>query len=127
MVNKRLKKLESAKAEIVEPELYPNCQYDNLVVCWGSTYHIVKEAIVVLGRRDTSLLHYSQVYPLHPRTADYLSKVKKVVIVEGNATGQFAKLIKLHTGIDIKDRILKYSGLNFAVEEVADSLKNVLK
>ncbi len=127
MVNKRLQKLELAKAEIVEPELYPNCQYDNLVVCWGSTYHIVKEAIAVLGRGDTSLLHYSQVYPLHPRTADYLSKAKRVVIVEGNATGQFAKLIKLHTGIDIKDRILKYSGLNFAVEEVVEGLKKFFK
>ncbi len=127
MVNKRLRKLKSVEAEIVEPELYPNCEYDNLVVCWGSTYHIVKEAIAVLGRPDTSLLHYSQIYPLHPRTADYLSKAKRVVVVEGNATGQFAKLIKLYTGIDVKNRILKYSGLSFAVEEVADVLKKVLK
>jgi 2-oxoglutarate ferredoxin oxidoreductase subunit alpha len=127
MVDKRLRKLESAKAEIVEPELYPNRKYDNLVVCWGSTFHIVKEALAVLSREDTSLLHYSQVYPLHPQTADYLSKAKRVVVVEGNATGQFAKLIKLHTGIDVKDRILKYSGLSFAVEEVAEALKKVLK
>ncbi|MFA5251121.1 MAG: 2-oxoacid:acceptor oxidoreductase subunit alpha [Phycisphaerae bacterium] len=127
MVDKRLRKLESVKTEIVEPELYPNRKYDNLVVCWGSTCHIVKEAVAALGREDTSVLHYSQVHPLHPQTADYLSKAKRVVIVEGNATGQFAKLIKLHTGIDIKDRILKYSGLSFAVEEVADALKNVLK
>jgi 2-oxoglutarate ferredoxin oxidoreductase subunit alpha len=127
MVNKRLQKLESAKAEIVEPELYPNRKYDNLVVCWGSTYHIVKETLAVLGRRDTSLLHYSQVYPLHPQSADYLARAKRVVVVEGNATGQFAKLIKLHTGINVKDRILKYSGLSFAVEEVAEALKEVLK
>ncbi|MFZ0034575.1 MAG: 2-oxoacid:acceptor oxidoreductase subunit alpha [Sedimentisphaerales bacterium] len=127
MVNKRLRKLESAKAEILEPELYPNRKYDNLIVCWGSTYHIAKEALAVLGRKDTSLLHYSQVYPLHPRTADYLAKAKRIVIVEGNATGQFAKLIKLQTGIDVKDRVLKYSGLSFAVEEVAEALKKILK
>lgn len=127
MVNKRLRKQESVEAEIVEPELYPNCQYDNLIVCWGSTYHIVKEAITALGRSDTSLLHYSQVHPLHPQTADYLSKAKRVVVVEGNATGQFAKLIKLHAGIDIKDRILKYSGLSFTVEEVVRGLKKFLK
>jgi 2-oxoglutarate ferredoxin oxidoreductase subunit alpha len=126
MVDKRLRKLESAKAEIVEPELYPNCKYDDLVVCWGSTYHIVKEAIAVLDRKDTSLLHYSQVYPLHPQTADYLSKAKRVVVVEGNATGQFAKLIKLHTGIDVKDRILKYNGLAFASDELAQKLDSVL-
>jgi 2-oxoglutarate ferredoxin oxidoreductase subunit alpha len=127
MVDKRLRKLNSVKAEMVEPELYPNRKYDNLVVCWGSTYHIVKEAIAVLDREDTSLLHYSQVYPLHQQTTDYLSKAKKVVIVEGNATGQFAKLIKLHTGIAVKDKILKYSGLSFTIEEVTESLKNILK
>jgi 2-oxoglutarate ferredoxin oxidoreductase subunit alpha len=127
MVNKRLRKLESVKTGIIEPELFPSREYDNLIICWGSTYHIVKEALAVLGRSDTSLLHYSQVYPLHPQTADYLARAKRIVAVEGNATGQFAKLIKLHTGIDIKDRILKYSGLSFAVEEVEDALKKILK
>jgi 2-oxoglutarate ferredoxin oxidoreductase subunit alpha len=127
MVDKRLRKLASAKKEIVPPELFPKRKYRNLVVCWGSTYPIVKEAIGLLGRDDTSLLHYSQVYPLHPRTANYLTKARKVVAVESNATGQFAKLIKLNTGFDIKNRILKYSGLSFAVEEVADKLKKVLR
>jgi 2-oxoglutarate ferredoxin oxidoreductase subunit alpha len=125
MVDKRLRKLESAKKDIIAPELHPNRGYKNLVVCWGSTYHIVKEAIELLGRKDTSLLHYSQVYPLHPRTADYLAKAGRVVVVESNATAQFAKLIKLHAGIEIKDRILKYSGLSFAVEEVVEALKKV--
>jgi 2-oxoglutarate ferredoxin oxidoreductase subunit alpha len=127
MVNKRLKKLELAKREIIKPELYPNHKYKNLIVCWGSTYHIVREAVERLDRDDTSLLHFSQVYPLHPRTAGYLDKAQKVVSVESNATGQFGKLIKLYTGVDIKNRILKYSGLSFAVEEVVRSLKKILK
>jgi 2-oxoglutarate ferredoxin oxidoreductase subunit alpha len=80
-----------------------------------------------LDRPDTSLLHYGQIYPLHPKTTDYLSKAKKVVVVEGNATAQFAKLIKLHAGFEIRDRILKYSGLQFSVEELAESLKKILK
>jgi 2-oxoglutarate ferredoxin oxidoreductase subunit alpha len=127
MVDKRLRKLESAKAEVIAPEIYPERKYDNLVVCWGSTYPVVKEAIALLDRPDTSLLHYSQIYPLHPKTADYLSKAKKVVIVEGNATAQFAKLIKLHAGFDIRDRILKYNGLQFSVEELAEAMKKILK
>ena len=127
MVDKRLRKLESAGKEVVPPELYPKREYQNLVVCWGSTYPVVKEAIELLGRKDTSLLHYGQIYPLHPRTADFLAKAGKVVIVEGNATAQFAKLIKLHAGFEIRDRILKYSGLQFSVEELAESLKKILK
>lgn len=38
----------------------------------------------------------------------------------------FAKLIKLHTGIDIEDRILKYSGLSFSVEELTEKLNDLL-
>lgn len=127
MVNKRLKKLESAKKEIVPPELFPNKKFKNLVICWGSTYTIVKEAICRLGRDDTSLLHYSQVYPLHPRTAGYLDKAKKIVSVESNATGQFAKLIRQSTGREIENQLLKYSGLGFTVEEVMKGLKKFLK
>ena len=127
MVDKRLKKIESAEKDFVPPELFPDRKYKNLVVCWGSTYHVVKEAVERLNRDDTSLLHYSQVYPLHPRTGDYLGKAKKVVAIENNATGQFAKLIKLYAGVEIKDRILKYSGMNFAVEEVVGALKKILK
>jgi 2-oxoglutarate ferredoxin oxidoreductase subunit alpha len=127
MVNKRLKKLESAKKEIIPPELFPNKKYKNLVVCWGSTYTTVSEAICRLDRDDTSLLHYSQVYPLHPRTAGYLDKAKKIVSVESNATGQFAKLIRQSTGREIKNQLLKYSGLSFTVEEVVKGLKKFLK
>jgi 2-oxoglutarate ferredoxin oxidoreductase subunit alpha len=126
MVDKRLGKLESLKAEILSPEFWPYENYKNLVICWGSTYHIVKEALVQLGRDDTSMLHYKQVYPLHPDTAGYLNKAAKTVVVESNATSQFGKLIKLYTGIEINERILKYSGLSFAVEEVEESLKKIL-
>jgi 2-oxoglutarate ferredoxin oxidoreductase subunit alpha len=47
-------------------------------------------------------------------------------MVENNATSQFAKLIKLHAGIDIDKKILKYNGLSFAVEELADGLRKLL-
>ena len=126
MVDKRLRKLESLKAEIYPPELWPDDNYRNLVICWGSTYHIVKEALVQLGRDDTSMLHYKQVYPLHPDTADYLNKAAKTIIIESNATSQFGKLIKLGAGIDINEKILKYSGLSFTVEEVVESLDKIL-
>jgi 2-oxoglutarate ferredoxin oxidoreductase subunit alpha len=126
MVNKRLGKTDLIKNEIIPPELAGPRDYGNLVVCWGSTYNIVKEALVELGRDDTAFLHYKQVFPLHTDTADYLRKADKSIIVEGNATGQLGNQIKLHTGIDIDDRILKYSGLSFSVEEVAHKLKAVL-
>ena len=126
MVDKRLKKFELLKDETIPPELVGSEDYKNLIVCWGSTYNVVKEAVKNLGRDDTAFLHFKQVYPLPGQTSDYLKKARRIIIVENNAASQFAKLIKLHTGIEINDRILKYDGLSFYVEELTDKLKDLL-
>ncbi len=126
MVDKRLKKLELLKDEIIPPELVGPKDYRNLVVCWGSTYNIVREAVRGLGREDVAFLHFKQVYPLPSETQAYLQRAEKTIIVENNATAQFAKLITLHTGIDIKNKILKYNGLSFHVEELTERLKDLL-
>ena len=125
MVNKRLRKLESIKNDIIPPEFNGNPNYKTLVIAWGSNYNVIKEVMDQLGRDDMAFLHYKQVYPLHPSTLDYLRRAEKTVIIENNATSQFANLIKLHTGIDIKKKILKYNGLPFSVEEVYESLKDI--
>ncbi|MBN1796233.1 MAG: 2-oxoacid:acceptor oxidoreductase subunit alpha [Sedimentisphaerales bacterium] len=127
MVDKRLAKLKAIKNEVVAGELWPGDKYKNLVVCWGSTYPIVKEALTFLSRDDTAMLHLAQVYPLHEDIKQLLQKAEKVTIIESNATGQLAKLIKLSTGFEIENKILKYSGLSFSVEEVTDALGNWLK
>ncbi|MHC4679172.1 MAG: 2-oxoacid:acceptor oxidoreductase subunit alpha [Planctomycetota bacterium] len=127
MVDKRLRKLESLKGDAVPPELVGGDDYKILIVCWGSTYHIAAEAMRNLGRDDAALLHFKQVYPLPGGTAGYLEKAEKTIIVENNATSQFGKLIKLQTGIEIENKILKYDGLSFCVEELAGKLNDVLK
>ncbi|MHC4157813.1 MAG: 2-oxoacid:acceptor oxidoreductase subunit alpha [Planctomycetota bacterium] len=126
MVDKRLKKAESIADDIIPPELVGPDDYKTLIVCWGSTYNVVTEAVKNLAASDVSFLHFRQVYPLHGKTADYLKSSEKIIIVENNATSQFAKLIKLHAGIDIDNKILKYNGLSFTVEELTESLSKVL-
>ncbi len=126
MVDKRLKKAESIKNEIIPPELVGPDDYKTLIVCWGSTYNVVSEAVRDLSRGDVSLLCFNQVYPLHGKTADYLKKADKTIIIESNATSQFGKLIKLYTGIEVDEKILKYSGLSFTVEEITESLRSIL-
>jgi 2-oxoglutarate ferredoxin oxidoreductase subunit alpha len=126
MVNKRLKKLELIKEEIIPPELYGSKNYKTLIVGWGSTYHVVKEAMEKLGRDDVSFLHFKQVYPLPPDTSNYLKNAQEIVIIENNATSQLGKLIKLHASFEIQKKILKYNGLPFYVEEVVENLKNIL-
>jgi 2-oxoglutarate ferredoxin oxidoreductase subunit alpha len=126
MVDKRLKKYELLKNEIIPPESIGPDDYKTLIVCWGSTYNVVNEAMKNLDRSDISFLHFKQVFPLHSKTVDCLKKADKTIIIESNATGQFSKLIKLYTGIEVDERILKYSGLSFTVEELVESLTKML-
>ena len=125
MVNKRLKKLDLLKNDIIPPELVGPEDYETLVVGWGSTYHAIRESLKKLNREDIAFLHFKQVYPLHPNTLTYLKKAKKTVIVENNGTAQFGQLIRLQTGFDMDYKILKYNGLPFSVEELEERLKSV--
>lgn len=126
MVDKRLAKLKEIEKDALPPELVGRDDYTTLIVGWGSTYHTIKEALGYLGRDDVSFLHFKQVFPLHRETPDYLKKANKVVIIEGNATAQFSHLINRQTGFTIEDKILKYSGLQFSVEEVVEQLEQLL-
>ncbi len=126
MVDKRLSKLKSITEDLIPPELVGRKDYKVLVIGWGSTFHVIREAIECLGRTDIALLHFKQVYPVHPYTAEYLAKAKHTIVVEGNATGQFGRLIWIATGYDIDNRILKYNGIQFTVEELTEQIKTIL-
>jgi 2-oxoglutarate/2-oxoacid ferredoxin oxidoreductase subunit alpha len=126
MVNKRFKKLDLLKKDMVPPELVGPENYKTLIVGWGSTYHAIREAIGRVGRKDVALLHFKQVYPLHPDAIAYIKRAKKTVIIENNGSAQFGQLIHLQTGFDMDRRILKYNGLPFSVEELEEQLKSIL-
>lgn len=127
MVDKRLAKAEGLKKRAVRPELVGPEDYRTLVICWGSTYHVVKEALERLGHKRTAMLHFGQVYPLHPSTAEIIVKAKKTIVVENNATGQFRKLLRLYAGVETDEGLVKYDGLSFSVEEVMDGLTEISK
>lgn len=117
MVDKRKKKLETITKDCVPPKLTGKRECKLMVISWGSTYHMVKDAIEIINIDDISHLHYSQVFPLHPNTEELICEADKIVIVEGNIEGQFANLIQHETGRVIKNRILKYNGMAFFTEE----------
>ncbi len=127
MVEKRLKKLEGIKKDTIPPELIGSSDYSILIIGWGSTYGIIKEALDNLNRDDIAFLYFKQVYPLHESTKKYLDKADKTIIFENNAESQFANLIKLQTDFKIDKNILKYNGRPFSVEEVTESLKNFME
>ena len=126
MVEKRLTKLNGLKTNALKPKLQGAVDYKTLVVSWGSTYHLVQEAFKrpVFTSKKVAHLHFSQVYPLHKSVKELLQKADKVIIVENNATAQFSKVILLETGVQIKTKILKYTGYSFSVEELVNKLED---
>ena len=123
MVDKRLKKLDAIKAEAIPAELIGSKDYETLIVAWGSTNPAIREALEIINSNKIAFLYFKQVYPLPAGVLDHLNKAKNVVIIENNATCQFGGLIKLHTGFEIKEKILKYNGLAFSVEEIVEGIK----
>ncbi len=96
-----------------------------LIVSWGSNKNVVEEAVRRSGKKSIAALHFSQIFPLHPDTAQILLRAEKVIIVENNATGQFAELIARETEIVCQSRILKWNGEPFSVEELITKIKSL--
>jgi 2-oxoglutarate ferredoxin oxidoreductase subunit alpha len=123
MVEKRLsKRLSLILEDCVEPTLYGANNYEILLLCWGSTFQAIKEALDLLNNAKIALLHYAQIYPISPKSHDYLKRAKLILSFEGNATGQFASLLKLDADIIIpkSNQFLKFTGEPFSVEEIFD-------
>jgi len=118
MVEKRLKKIKLLEENMIAPVFSGENDYEILVIGWGSTYNCISEAVAEIRNKRIAHLHFIQVHPLNESIGDYLKKAKKLIIIENNATAQFAKLLLLKTGIDIKNRILKYDGMHFYVDEL---------
>ena len=126
MVEKRLKKADLIMEDVIQPKLNGSKNYKYLMVCWGSTFEAVNEALKIMGKKELALLHFSQVYPLHKDTQSMLKKAKKTIIIENNATSQFGQLLKLETGHQFDYAILKYDGMPFSVEEITEKVKKLL-
>jgi 2-oxoglutarate/2-oxoacid ferredoxin oxidoreductase subunit alpha len=128
MVQKRLlKKLPAIREEISPPQFYGHGDDDCVVISWGSTFGILKEAVEQLSRsRKISLLHFAEISPFPKiQKFDYLQllkRAKQTICVEQNATSQFAKLLRAETGFSVSSTINKYDGRPFLLETLLGEL-----
>jgi 2-oxoglutarate/2-oxoacid ferredoxin oxidoreductase subunit alpha len=122
-MDKRMKKVDAMKSKLPDPVLYGAKDPDVLLVGWGST----KGAILdVIEGSKMGYLHYSYLWPLKTELFEKLAKkAKKVVLVEGNHTGQLGMLIKQECGYDITEKILKYDGRPFFTDELSNRLQSI--
>ena len=125
MVEKRMKKLEGIQKDGIPPAYEGEKGPDLLLVSWGSTKGAVLEAVSELNDQGTrtAALHFPQVWPLDTdRLMGYLESASQVACVEGNATAQFARLIRRETGFVIEKRVLRYDGLPITPEFIIREL-----
>ncbi len=127
MVEKRNAKWHLLKKGAVAPSLIGPKDYRILCVGWGSTYHIINEAIKILNRQDIALLHFQQVYPISDTSIELLNSAEQIISIENNYSGQFSRLLEMETGINIGTRILKYDGLPFYADKLALEIKDILE
>jgi 2-oxoglutarate ferredoxin oxidoreductase subunit alpha len=95
-------------------------------MAWGSTRGAVAEAARRLRSEGMSVghLHFSQVWPMVAEgVLPYLERATEVICVEGNATGQFARLVRRETGFQAHRLVLRYDGLPITPRYVLDGLK----
>jgi len=124
MMDKRQRKLRqfySAEPLAVDA---PNACPDLLLIGMGSTRGIIDEA---RGRLHSAGFTSDRVIvrQLHPfpqqALQPYIAKARQIVVVEHNATGQLASLLRLHMGSAVDGKLkslLKYDGTTFYPAEV---------
>jgi 2-oxoglutarate ferredoxin oxidoreductase subunit alpha len=126
MVEKRLRKGEGLMEEVVPPNYDGDNDPEILLVAWGSTAGSVNEAAAALRDRGAKVatLCFSQVWPIvSDHFVEKLKPPKRVVCVEGNACGQFARLLQRETGYKITEEILRYDGLPITPEYILRRMK----
>jgi 2-oxoglutarate ferredoxin oxidoreductase subunit alpha len=125
MVEKRFKKGEGIRAEVIPPEFEGQNSPDLLMISWGSSKGAVCQSALRMrsNGEKVSTLHFSQVWPLVPEQfMGHLQDAGRVISIEGNATGQLAGLIRRETGFEIREQVLRYDGLPFTPESILREL-----
>jgi 2-oxoglutarate ferredoxin oxidoreductase subunit alpha len=122
MMNKRMEKLKHVKINNPIVVDAPHDSPDILIVSMGSNRGTVDEARGRLEKQGIKTNH-AVVRLIHPFPANelrpYVEKAQQIVVVENNATGQLANLIKLNVGhADKIKNLLKYNGNPFLPAEI---------
>lgn len=126
MVDKRLRKGDGIRSEVIPPEYQGDDKPEILFVSWGSSKGSVEEAASQISSQGvkTATLHFSQVWPMVPEQfMSHLEKADRVIGVESNATGQLSCLIRRETGFLIKEQISRYDGLAMTPQYILRHLK----
>ncbi|MEK4629445.1 MAG: 2-oxoacid:acceptor oxidoreductase subunit alpha [Solibacillus sp.] len=126
-MDKRMRKLDALN---FKNPVYVNAPYeeaDILLVGFNSTRGALEEVQEALNAEGVKANH-AHIKLVHPfpveEMAALVEKAKKVIVVENNATGQLANIMKMNIGGHTKTKsILKYDGTPFLPRELTNLVK----
>ncbi|TAN46536.1 MAG: 2-oxoacid:acceptor oxidoreductase subunit alpha [Candidatus Methanoperedens sp.] len=133
MLEKRLKKLDTADREIPLEEkikFFGDEDAPAIIVSWGSPKGAILEAMEML-KKDGYRTGFLQIRMPHPLPKEYITKVlgkaSKKIDIEGNYSGQLAGIIREKTGILMDYFVLKWNGRPMSSDEVYDALLRIMQ
>jgi 2-oxoglutarate/2-oxoacid ferredoxin oxidoreductase subunit alpha len=130
MVEKRARKMETVLANIAPPKLVGPESAVVTLVGWGSTEGVIREAVEKLASEEGIVANQIAIKWIVPFHADEIAHIlvrsKKIIIVENNHSGQFARYLRSETGIAAHGHIRKYDGEPFMPHHIVNAVKEQL-
>ena len=130
MMHKRMGKLDLISKHIPKDQqlaLHGPADADVTIVGWGSTKGTILDAMKVIAEEGGGSVNFLQCHLMRPFPAEDVERIlrsaKRLVLLEENYSGQLGALIAEHTGVRIKDRVLKFDGRPFSQDEVVRALR----
>ena len=129
MADKRSRKMATVLEHLPAPTLEGPVDAEVTLVGWGSTWGVLTEAVEQLNRRghldEPSADQVPGALPRH-RGLAILGKSRRVIVVENNQSGQFARHLRAETGISAHGHIRKYDGEPFEPKHIVAAVKEIL-
>lgn len=128
-MDKRMRKVENIRFDTPVYKYTPHEDAEVLIVGFNGTRGAIEEAIGRL-EKDGVKVNHAHIRLIHPFPTDevlpLVQSAKKVLVVENNATGQLANIMKMNVGnADKIVKFLKYDGNPFLPHEVYTKCKEL--
>lgn len=128
-MDKRMRKLETARAEMKVPFQYGPPDAELAFVTWGSALGPLRMAVEKLNAQNipARIVQIMDIWPLPvDRVVAALHGTKKIISVEQNYSGQLATLLRAYTGIQVHGLVNKYDGRPMSPEYILNRIRGMV-
>ena len=129
MVDKRVRKMNTVLSQLPPPLFSGPENAEVTLVGFGSTWGVLTEAVERLNAAGitTNHLHLRYLLPFQVREVQkVLGRSRRIIIVENNQSGQFARHLRAETGIAANGHIRKYDGEPFEPKHIVAAVQDIL-